>query len=77
MYFKFVVGGEQDQEDIKDAMATYKNVGVDVPIYLMPMGGCYEEYRQNAKEVAEMAMAKGYRYSPRLYADLWNNGWGT
>jgi len=31
----------------------------------------------NVKEVAALAMTKGYRYSPRLQVDIWKNAWGT
>jgi hypothetical protein len=32
---------------------------------------------ENRSKVAEIAMSKGYRYSPRLHIDLFGNQWGT
>jgi len=41
------------------------------------LGGVESIYNYNAKTVAEIAMNKGWRYSPRLQVDLWKNAWGT
>jgi 7-carboxy-7-deazaguanine synthase len=46
-------------------------------VYLMPVGGCKEEYQQNAPGVAALAMKYGALYSPRLHIDVWGNSWGT
>lgn len=77
MYFKFVVDTEIDMEEVRRVVAEYKEAGVDVPVYLMAVGGCYEEYHENSTKVAEMAMAEGYGYSPRLHSDLFGNAWAT
>jgi organic radical activating enzyme len=46
-------------------------------VYLMPVGGTADLYFSNYQAVAEMAMKKGWRYSPRLQVDIWRNAWGT
>jgi 7-carboxy-7-deazaguanine synthase len=43
----------------------------------MPLGGRSEEYKLNTKNVAELAMARGWRYTPRLHVDIFGNAWGT
>jgi hypothetical protein len=43
----------------------------------MPVGGMADMYNANARKVAEMAMSRGWKYSPRLQVDLWKNAWGT
>lgn len=79
-YFKWVVASEEDMIDVQEAIQVYKDGGVDVddiPIYLMPVGGTADGYYLNNKQVAELAMKNGWRYSPRLQVELWRNAWGT
>ena len=77
MYLKFVVADEADIEDVKKAVDQYIEGTVNVPVYVMPVGGCKEEYGVNKINVAELALEKGWRYSPRLQVDLFGNSWGT
>ncbi len=76
-YLKFVVATKDDVNDVDRAVIEYRNAGVDCPVYLMPVGGVPNQYHLNVKEVAALAMTKGYRYSPRLQVDIWKNAWGT
>jgi 7-carboxy-7-deazaguanine synthase len=77
MYLKFVVADETDIEDVKKAVDQYIEGTINVPVYVMPVGGCKEEYGANKINVAELALEKGWRYSPRLQVDLFGNSWGT
>ena len=77
VYFKFVVDKETDLEEIDRAVAAYREQGIDGEVYLMPVGGTDQTYFSNYKAVAEMAMKRGWRYSPRLQVDIWRNAWGT
>ena len=76
-YLKFVVATEEDVKDVDRAVKEYRSTGFKGPIYLMPIGGLPEDYHLNTAQVAELAMARGYRYSPRLQVDIWRNAWGT
>jgi len=76
-YLKFVVGTEDDVEDVDRAVAEYRDAGFGGPVYLMPVGGEPSVYHLHTDRVAELAMKKGYRYSPRLQVDIWKNAWGT
>lgn len=76
-YFKWVVSSESDLEYIQQAIRSYKDGNVDIPVYLMPAGGTNVLYDQNKKWVAELAMKNGWRYSQRLQVDLWKNAWAT
>jgi len=76
-YLKFVVATEQDVEDVDRAVAEYRAAGFGGQVYLMPAGGLPEAYHLNTTQVAELALRKGYRYSPRLQVDIWRNAWGT
>lgn len=76
-YLKFVVATEQDVKDAERAVAEYREAGFGGPVYLMPAGGVPQVYNLNTQQVAQMAMARGWRYSPRLQVDIWRNEWGT
>jgi 7-carboxy-7-deazaguanine synthase len=77
LYLKFVVADSVDVEEVKKAVAEYRGAGIECPVYLMPLGGRSEEYVLNVKEVAELCMAQGWRFTPRLHIDLFGNAWGT
>ena len=77
-YFKFVVSGEENLKEIEEVRGIYYDqAGINLPVYLMPVGGCFEEYKQVAPKVAKVCMDNGYLYSPRLHLDLFKNEWGT
>tara|TARA_B100001964_G_scaffold89747_1_gene100845 strand:- start:7608 stop:8444 length:837 start_codon:yes stop_codon:yes gene_type:complete len=73
LYLKFVV---QDNEDIKEVKTAHGVLG-NFPVYLMPVGGTVEGLELTEKQVAEMALKYGYRFSPRLHVHLFGNAWGT
>ena len=76
-YLKFVVKDITGLEEVNRAVVDYRHAGVTVPVYIMPVGGCVEEYNENAPKVAAMAMNYGYRYSPREHLTLFGNAWNT
>lgn len=76
-FLKFVVSNEQDFEDVDRAVKQYEESGFEGDVYCMPVGGVDTLYYENNKRVAEMAIARGYHYSPRLQVDLWKNAWAT
>jgi 7-carboxy-7-deazaguanine synthase len=39
----------------------------------MPEGATRDELDARRNEVAELTMEYGYRYTPRLHVDLWND----
>ena len=77
VYLKFVVATEQDIEDALKATEEFRYVGVDGPVYLMPVGGVESVYSLNNRAVAMAAMKHGLRYSDRLQVPLFKNEWGT
>lgn len=76
-YLKFVIATPQDLEDADRAVEQYRAAGFAGPVYVMPVGGVESVYNLNTQKVAELAMQRGYRYSPRLQVDIWRNAWGT
>ena len=77
IYFKFVVQDEQDLEEVEKAREAYAKVDINCDIYLMAVGATVEGQEKTAKQVADMALNNGYKYSPRLHVDLFGNKWGT
>jgi organic radical activating enzyme len=76
-YLKFVVANMDDVAEVDKAVEEYRLAGFTGPAYLMPVGGVDDIYNLNTKQVAQLAMDRGYRYSPRLQVDIWRNAWGT
>jgi organic radical activating enzyme len=77
LYLKFVVADSTDVDEVGRAVEAYRDVGVECPVYLMPMGGRSEGYNLTVQEVAKLCMEKGWRFSPRLHISLFGNAWGT
>ena len=77
LYFKFVVEDEKDLEEVDMARKAYADVGVEADIYLMAVGATVEGQSKTAKQVADLCLKYGYKYSPRLHVDLFGNKWGT
>ena len=77
LYLKFVVADRADIEEAGRAVQAYRDIGVECPVYRMPLGGRSEEYVLNVQEVAEVCMEKGWRFTPRLHISLFGNAWGT
>jgi organic radical activating enzyme len=76
-YVKFVVATEQDVEEARQAVNDFRAAGFNGPVYIMPCGGTEELYHLNNRQVAELAMKMGWRYSDRLQIPLFKNAWGT
>ena len=76
-YLKFVVATEDDVKEAEGAVNAYRKEGFSGPVYLMPVGGTERVYALNNRNVAELAMRKGWRYSDRLQVPLFKNEWGT
>ena len=76
-YLKFVIATEQDFEDAECAIAAYRKAGFKGHVYLMPVGGVESVYALNNRNVADLAMKNGLRYSDRLQVPLFKNEWGT
>ncbi len=75
-YLKFVVETDAHIEDAIRATDEYRRAGFTGVIYLMPQGGVVQPYDRNKLRIADICVAHGWNYSPRLHVDLWGNGWG-
>jgi 7-carboxy-7-deazaguanine synthase len=70
--FKFVIDRREDLEDVEGYLARFAAVPAD-NVWLMPQGVTAEELAAKAGWVEELAVARGYRYSPRLHIELFGN----
>ncbi len=78
---KFVVTGGEDMTEIQNLVNRVReNTTTAIPnsdVLLMPEGTTREELEKRRTTVAELAQEYGYRYTPRLHVDLWNDAPGT
>ena len=75
-YLKFVIDNILDFKEVDQAVSEYRAAGFGGQVYVMPVGGTDKAYFSNTRHIADEALARGYRYSPRLHVDIWSNGWG-
>ncbi|QCW04069.1 7-carboxy-7-deazaguanine synthase QueE [Natrinema pallidum] len=74
---KFVVTDDGDMPEISELLADLR-AAADVPVsdddvLLMPEGATRDRLAETRARVAELAMEYGFRYTPRLHVDLWND----
>lgn len=75
---KFVVG-DKDREwnEMEEAVAKFRDAGVDWPVWIMPTGAREEEQTSGAGKVAEKAFKRGYNVAARVHVYLFGNAIGT
>lgn len=76
-YLKFVVATEEDVDEALEVIAIYRGAGFKGPVYLMPVGGTIESYSLNIRQVADLALKNGLRFSDRMHIALYGNQWST
>jgi 7-carboxy-7-deazaguanine synthase len=78
---KFVVTDREDLAEIEallDRVRAAASVPVrDEDVLLMPEGATRDRLDQTRQRVAELAAEFGYRYTPRIHVDVWNDAPGT
>jgi 7-carboxy-7-deazaguanine synthase len=78
---KFVVTGRDDIDEIRRLLAELRGRTTatvrDSDVLLMPEGTTREALAETRDLTAELALEHGYRYTPRLHVDLWNDAPGT
>ena len=76
---KFVVTGPDDLPEIESLVADVRarlDDSARLPddrVLLMPEGQTRERLAETRRVVADLALEHGYRYTPRLHVDLWND----
>jgi 7-carboxy-7-deazaguanine synthase len=78
---KFVVTGPDDMDEIDRTVERLRERTEttidDSDVLLMPEGQTRADLDETREVVADLALAHGYRYTPRLHVDLWNDAPGT
>ncbi|QSG05917.1 7-carboxy-7-deazaguanine synthase QueE [Halapricum desulfuricans] len=78
---KFVVTDREDMAEIETVLSRIREATstaiADGDVLLMPEGTTRAELDRTRNAVADLAMEYGYRYTPRLHVDLWNDAPGT
>ena len=74
---KFVVAERADMPDIESLITDLRDVTradiYDSDVLLMPEGATRERLVETRDVTAQLAEEYGYRYTPRLHVDLWND----
>ena len=74
---KFVVTDESDMPEIVSLLEDLREAATgpvrDENVLLMPEGATRERLAETRTRVADLAMEYGFRYTPRLHVDLWND----
>lgn len=76
IYLKYVVKNEDDVKEAFDNAAAlhYQKNGIN-RIYLMPVGGTFEEYLENQRVIAELAIKYRCDFCCRVHCIVWRNCW--
>ncbi|ELY61286.1 7-carboxy-7-deazaguanine synthase QueE [Natronolimnohabitans innermongolicus] len=74
---KFVVTDGDDMPEILELLADLREAAaVSIPdenVLLMPEGATRDRLAETRERVADLAIDHGFRYTPRLHVDLWND----
>jgi 7-carboxy-7-deazaguanine synthase len=77
---KFVVTGPEDMPEITELIEDLREATSvtidDEDVLLMPEGVTREELDRHRETVAELATEHGFRYTPRIHVDIWNDAPG-
>ena len=75
---KFVVGNKDEQwTEMESVIKQFRDVGVDLPVWIMPVGAREEEQNATAGDVARRAFQRGYNVAARVHVHLFGNAIGT
>ncbi|MFC4449980.1 7-carboxy-7-deazaguanine synthase QueE [Halorussus aquaticus] len=74
---KFVVSERDDVEEVTDLLARIRDAAAvpvrDTDVLLMPEGATADRIEETRPVTAELAREYGFRYTPRLHVNLWND----
>ena len=75
---KFVINGSKESwEELESVINQYRAIGVEYPVYIMPVGATIEGQELTAGDVAREAFQRGYNVSARVHVYLWGNTIGV
>ena len=75
---KFVMGNRDEQwTEMESVIKQFRDVGVNLPVWVMPVGAREEEQNATAGDVAKRAFQRGYNVAARVHVHLFGNAIGT
>jgi len=75
---KFVVGPKEEQwKEMESVIARLRELRVDWPVWIMPVGATVEGQKLVDGDVARIAYQRGYNVSARVHTYLWGNTVGV
>jgi len=75
---KFVCNGtDESWNEIEESIIKFRKVGVNYPIWIMPVGATEESQQDNAKEITIQTMDRGYNVAARVHCYIFGNQIGT
>lgn len=75
---KFVMNGSKEcWDELDEVLPSFREAGIDYPVWIMPVGATVEDQYKDAGDVANMALERGYNVSARVHAYLWGNAIGV
>lgn len=77
LQFKFVVTKKDDVEEIRNEYLDHLTGWFGGDVFIMPLGATKEELRVFTPVALEMAIKNGWRFSPRLHIDLFDENTGV
>jgi len=71
---KFVMGPKSEQwDEMESVLEQVRALGVEWPVWIMPVGATVEGQKLVDGDVAQMAYKRGYNVSARVHTYLWGN----
>ena len=71
---KFVVNGTKEcWKEVEDVIRSFRAIGINFPIWIMPVSATKEGQEEVAGEIATQALKRGYKVSARVHCYLWGN----
>ena len=75
---KFVMGNDDAQwNEMETVIERFRALGIDYPVWVMPVGAREEEQSATAGDVARRAFQRGYNVAARVHVHLFGNLIGT
>jgi len=74
---KYVVdGSERSWDEVERATNTYRDVGIEWPVWIMPVGSSGEQQEEIQARICEETVRRGYNFSARIHSWIFNNAIG-
>ena len=66
-------GSSRSWDEIAKATKLYRDLGINYPVWIMPVGGLREEQEKIQAEICNETVKRGYNFSPRVHCWIFGN----